>query len=108
ITGNDGFKALLVVASRSQPVAFEQAKPAIEQYLTAERRRDFALKEMKGLREAAKVEYLGKFANKPAQGAAVGASAASTPAVIASTPDEASAPSSLNSDSLNKGLSTLK
>jgi EpsD family peptidyl-prolyl cis-trans isomerase len=42
ITGNDGFKALLVVASRSQPVAFEQAKPAIEQYLTAERRRDFA------------------------------------------------------------------
>ena len=108
ITGTDGFKALLVVASRSQPVAFEQAKPAIEQYLTAERRRDFALKEMKGLREAAKVEYLGKFANKPAQGAAVGASAASTPAVIASTPDEASAPSSLNSDSLNKGLSTLK
>ena len=69
ITGNDGFKALLVVASRSQPVAFEQAKPAIEQYLTAERRREFATKEMKALRTAAKVEYLGKFVNKPAAAA---------------------------------------
>lgn len=107
ITGNDGFKALLVVASRSQPVAFEQAKPAIEQYLTAERRRDFAVKEMKALRTAAKVEYLGKFVNKPAA-AASGASAASTPAVIASMPAEASASSTLSSEALNKGLSALK
>jgi len=107
ITGNDGFKALLVVASRSQPVAFEQAKPAIEQYLTAERRRDFAVKEMKALRTAAKVEYLGKFVHKPAA-AASGASAASTPAVIASMPAEASASSTLSSEALNKGLSALK
>ena len=108
ITGNDGFKALLVVASRSQPVAFEQAKPAIEQYLTAERRREFALNEMKGLRAAAKVEYLGKFVDKPAQKAAGEASAASKPAVMASAPTEGAASSGLNSDSLTKGLSSLK
>lgn len=108
ITGNDGFKALLVVASRSQPVAFEQAKPAIEQYLTAERRREFALKEMKGLREAAKVEYLGKFVNKPAQKAAAAASTASTPAVLTPVPAASPASTGLDSDSLNKGLSSLK
>ena len=106
ITGNDGFKALLVVASRSQPVAFEQAKPAIEQYLTAERRRDFATKEMKGLREAAKVEYLGKFVNKPAV-------AASTPKSAASALPSASAASQaptadVNAEALQKGLSGLK
>lgn len=110
ITGNDGFKALLVVASRSQPVAFEQAKPAIEQYLTAERRREFATKEMKALREAAKVEYLGKFANKPASGVAAGASVASAPSqpsAAPSTVDGASAPS-VDADALNKGLTGLK
>lgn len=110
ITGNDGFKALLVVASRSQPVSFDQAKPAIEQYLTAERRREFALKEMKGLREAAKIEYLGKFVNKPAA-AASGASAATpepaTPAPSVATPAAPSS-SALDAEALSKGLSGLK
>lgn len=110
ITGNDGFKALLVVASRSQPVAFEQAKPAIEQYLTAERRREFALKEMKALRTAAKVEYLGKFVNKPAA-AASGASAVTpepaTPAPSVATPAAPSS-SALDAAALSKGLSGLK
>jgi EpsD family peptidyl-prolyl cis-trans isomerase len=107
ITGNDGFKALLVVASRSQPVAFEQAKPAIEQYLTAERRREFATKEMKALRTAAKVEYLGKFVNKPASGVAAANLVASAPSAAASPVDAASA-SSVDADALNKGLTGLK
>ena len=106
ITGGDGFKAILVVASRSQPVAFDQAKPAIEQYLTAERRREFALKEMKGLRDAAKVEYLGKFANKPNSSASASASAASTTPTASST--QQSATSEVNAEALQKGLSGLK
>ncbi|OGB03819.1 MAG: peptidyl-prolyl cis-trans isomerase, EpsD family [Burkholderiales bacterium RIFCSPLOWO2_12_FULL_64_99] len=105
ITGNDGFKALLVVASRSQPVAFEQAKPAIEQYLTAERRREFALKEMKGLREAAKVEYLGKFVNKPTAGVAATSSASDVPPP-ATTP--ASSAENLDPAAISKGISGLK
>lgn len=110
ITGNDGFKALLVVASRSQPVAFEQAKPAIEQYLTAERRREFAVKKMKGLREAAKVEYLGKFVNKPAAAASTASASASVPASTEAPSAAASQgnTSSLDADSLSKGLSGLK
>jgi EpsD family peptidyl-prolyl cis-trans isomerase len=108
ITAKDGFKAILVVGSRPQPVTFDQAKPAIEQFLTAERRRQFAQKEVKIMREAAKIEYLGKFAEKPASGAqpASGAepSVASTPSVAASP---ASAPS-LDADALSKGISGLK
>lgn len=108
ITAKDGFKAILVMASRPQPVTLEQAKPAIEQFLTAERRRLFAQKEVKAMREAAKIEYLGKFAEKPASGAsaAAGNSVASAPSVAASPADAASA--GVDADSLSKGLSGLK
>ena len=107
ITAKDGFKAVLVVASRSQPVSFDQAKPAIEQFLTAERRRQFAQKELKAMREAAKIEYLGKFAEKPASGAASAAetSVASTPSVAASP---AASSSAVDADALSKGISGLK
>jgi len=107
ITAKDGFKAVLVVASRSQPVSFDQAKPAIEQFLTAERRRQFAQKELKAMREAAKIEYMGKFAEKPASGAASAAetSVASTPSVAASP---AASSSAVDADALSKGISGLK
>lgn len=105
ITAKDGFKAILVVANRSQPVTFEQAKPAIEQFLTAERRRQFAQKEVKAMREAAKIEYLGKFAEKPASGAsAADSGVASAPSVAASP---ASTPA-VDADALTKGISGLK
>lgn len=118
ITGKDGFKALLVVASKSQPVTFEQAKPAIMQFLTVERRREFSKKEIENLRAAAKVEYIGKFAEKPADTASGAASAvASEPAehesaAPASGPAEAASESAsnagLDANSLSKGLSGLK
>ena len=110
ITAKDGFKAILIVASKEQPVTFEQAKPAIEQFLTVERRREFAQKEMKNLRAAAKIEYIGKFAETPASGAAEAAAAAASS--VASAPsltaaDAASAPA-LDPAALSKGLSGLK
>lgn len=108
ITAPDGFKAVLVVASREQPVNFEQAKPIIEQYLLTERRREAAQKEVKTLREAAKIEYLGKFAEK----AAAAASGASAPAAnsVADpvTTPAAPAASGIDADALSKGLSGLK
>lgn len=107
ITAPDGFKAVLVVASRAQPVNFEQAKPIIEQYLTVERRREFAQKEIKNLREAAKIEYLGKFAEKAPEG---GASAPQSVAAPLTTPAPASdaASGGLDANALSKGLSGLK
>ena len=108
VTAQDGFKAVLVVASREQPVNFEQAKPVIEQYLLTERRREAAQKEVKTLREAAKIEYLGKFADK-APAAASGASvpAANSVAEPVTTPAVPAA-SGIDADALSKGLSGLK
>lgn len=111
VTAKDGFKAVLVVASKSQPVTFDQAKPAIEQYLTVERRRDFAQKELKNLRAAAKIEYIGKFAEKAASGAAAAVASAPETAESASAPaaeTPASAASGLDAAAMNKGLSGLK
>lgn len=112
VTGTDGFKALLVVQSKQQPVTFEQAKPAIEQYLTTERRREFAQKEIKNLRTAAKIEYIGKFADKAASGAApASAASAETPAAVAPAASVApadAASAGLDANALSKGLSGLK
>ena len=105
ITGNDGFKAILVLATKAQPATFEQAKPAIEQFLTVERRREFAQKELKNLRAAAKIEYIGKFAEKPASGAAPAAAPSVTAAPSAASDASSGA---LDAEAMSKGLSGLK
>lgn len=106
--GNGGMKAVLVVASRPQPLTFDQSKPLIERFLIETKRQEWLQKRVKELRAEAKVEYIGKFADKPASGAsaASAASVAPTPAP-ASTP-AAPAASGLDSDALSKGLSGLK
>lgn len=108
ITAKDGFKALLVMDAKSQPVSFDQAKPAIEHFLTVERRREFAQKELKSLRAAAKVEYIGKFAEKAASDATAAASSATTADPASAATDAQAASSAMDSNALNKGLSGLK
>jgi EpsD family peptidyl-prolyl cis-trans isomerase len=101
--GNGGMKAILVVASRPQPLTFEQAKPLIERFLTETRRQEWLQKHVKDLRGAAKVEYVGKFAEKPASGAAA---AASEP--LAAEPAPSAASGAMDASTLSKGLSGLK
>lgn len=108
--GNGGMKAVLVVASRPQPLTFDQSKPLIERFLTETKRQEWLQKRGKELRAEAKVEYIGKFAEKPAD-AASGASApavAATPTPAAPAPTAAPASSGLDADALSKGLSGLK
>jgi len=107
MTARDGFKALLVLATKDQPVTFEQSKPSIEQFLTVERRREFAQKALKDMRAAAKIEYIGKFAEKPASGAAAASAASAIESVAPSAPAEG-ASAALDAGTLNKGLSGLK
>lgn len=109
--GNGGMKAVLVVASRPQPLTFDQSKPLIERFLTETKRQEWLQKRGKELRAEAKVEYIGKFAEKPADAA----SGASAPAVAATSAPAAPAPtaapaasSGLDADALSKGLSGLK
>jgi EpsD family peptidyl-prolyl cis-trans isomerase len=73
----NGVQVVVLAGSRSQPVTEEQARPAIEQYLLNDRKRKLVEEDMKGLRAAAKIEYVGKFAELAASAPAAPASAAS-------------------------------
>lgn len=91
----NGAQVVVLAGSRSQPVSEEQARPAIEQYLLNDRKRKLVEDDLKALRAAAKVEYVGKFAE----------AAASAPAAP-STPEPAAPPASsgLSATDISKGL----
>ncbi len=91
----NGIQVVLLAGSRSQPVSEEQARPAIEQYLLNERKRKLVEDDIKGLRAAAKIEYVGKFAEAAASAPAKAAPAA--PAVPAAS-------GALNANDISKGM----
>ena len=95
----NGVQVVLLAGSRSQPVSEEQARPAIEQYLLNDRKRKLVEDDMKAMRAAAKVEYLGKFA-EPAASAPAGAA----PAAPAATPAATPASAGLSSSDISKGM----
>jgi EpsD family peptidyl-prolyl cis-trans isomerase len=68
----NGMQVIVLAGSRSQPVSEEQARPAIEQFLLNERKRKLIEDDRKAMRAAAKIEFVGKFA-QAASGAASGA-----------------------------------
>lgn len=57
-----GLQILIVAGSRSQPVDEARATPAIEQFLLNERKRKVVEDDLKALRGAAKIEYVGEYA----------------------------------------------
>lgn len=57
-----GAQVVVVAASRSQPVDEARSAPAIEQFLLNERKRKLVDDDLKALRGAAKVEYIGEYA----------------------------------------------
>ena len=65
----NGISVLFLVASKPAPVTEESAKPAIEAFLLAERKRQLISEEIKRLRGVAKIEYKGQFAAAPAAAA---------------------------------------
>ena len=94
----NGVQVVVLAGSRSQPAGEEQARPAIEQYLLNERRRKLVEDDLKTLRGAAKIEYVGKFAQAAASASASAPGAAPTfePAPAAS--------SGLSSGDVSKGM----
>ncbi len=74
-----GLLVVQVVASQAQPLDEAQAKPVIEQFLSNQKRTEIAAAELKKLREAAKIEYLGEFAKPADEGKSVMDGAASAP-----------------------------
>ena len=85
---------LQLVASQEQPVTEDKATPAIERFLLNQKRNELAQAEVKKLRDAAKIEYVGAFAD-----AAEAAAPAAAPAQPQAKPD---------AGFVDKGLSGLK
>jgi hypothetical protein len=75
VPGANGAQVVAVLGSRAAPVDEAKARPAIEQFLWNENKRRMVQLDMKALREAAKVEYVGKYSEV----AAAGEKAASAP-----------------------------
>ena len=94
VTTPSGVQVVVLAGSRSQPVTEEQARPAIEQYLLNERKRKLVEEDMKNLRAAAKIEYVGNFA----------AGAASAAAAAPVTPAASAASGALSPSDISKGM----
>jgi EpsD family peptidyl-prolyl cis-trans isomerase len=92
-----GAIVVVLAGSRQQPVAEEQARPAIEQFLLNERKRKLLDDDRKALRAAAAIQYVGKFAD----GAASAPAGAAAPAAA---PEAPAASSALDPAAINKGL----
>ncbi len=101
-----GAQVIVLSGSRAEPVDEARARPAIEQFLLNESKRKLVEAEVKSLRAAAKIEYVGKFAESSAS--APGATAPAAPAAVTQTepvaPVTEPAASGLDATSINKGL----
>jgi EpsD family peptidyl-prolyl cis-trans isomerase len=101
VPAQNGLQVVLLAGSRSQPVTEEQARPAIEQYLLNDRKRKLVEDDLKAMRAAAKIEYVGKFAQAAASAPAASSTAPAASAVPAAPPASAGA---LNSTDISKGM----
>ena len=97
-----GVQVVVLAGSRLQPVSEEQARPAIEQFILNERKRKLIDDNIKSLRAEAKIEYVGKFAEKASAPAA--AAAASAAPIVVPAPAPAPAASGLSGSDIAKGM----
>ncbi len=118
ITGPNGAQVVTITESRPQPIDQDRARPAIEQFMVNDRKRRVVADDLKALRAAATVEYVGAFAasaptsgeTAPSVADAAASAVRATPSPTTVTPVTAgSAPSGANPDALsnthiNKGL----
>ena len=77
-----GAQIVVVAGARSQPVDEARAAPAIEQFLMNERKRKLIEDDLKALRAAAKIEYVGDYAKGGAREVTAPASSASETAPL--------------------------
>lgn len=93
-----GASVTIVTASRPDPVELKVAEPLIEQYLLNERKRKLIEDERRNLRTAAKVQYVGKFAQEGGSRPVV---ASSTPVAVAAA---GAASAGMTSADIMKGM----
>lgn len=103
-----GARIVVVQDARAAPVSFEQATPRIEQALLNDRKRAAVESDLKALRVAGKVEYMGKFAEKLALTAGDASASPAAPVAQDAAPAVAAAASGVDANMVSKGLSGLK
>lgn len=117
VPSKDGVLIVQLMASRAAPLDQTAATPFIEQFLMNQKKIETSNKELKQLREVAKIEYLGEFAKTeaaPATPAATAAASGSPAATGASAPSAAAPVASAaaaaisNAATLEKGIAGLK
>ncbi|MEQ1807653.1 MAG: EpsD family peptidyl-prolyl cis-trans isomerase [Burkholderiaceae bacterium] len=92
-----GAQVVVLAGSKSEPVDEARAKPAIEQFLANDAKRKVIEGDVKAMRSAARIQYIGNFA----EGA--------PPAVVAApVAARAAAASGLDADAISKGLGLKK
>jgi len=114
LPSGDGLVILQLAASRNVPLDMKAATPFIEQFLMNQRRNEMVEKEVKQLREKAKIEYRGEFATakadeKAKDGAKEGAKESAKEGAKPAVAEKPAAPAAVKSDtSMDKGISGLK
>jgi EpsD family peptidyl-prolyl cis-trans isomerase len=96
----NGAQVIVLAGSKTEPVDETRAKPAIEQFLLNDAKRKLIESDVKGMRTAAKIEYVGKFAEGGAAAAAAAAKATEDAAAASMKPTTGA----LGTDAINKGL----
>jgi hypothetical protein len=96
VNAPEGLLVVVMAGSQAQPVSMEQAKPAIARMLQQQTRQKAAKAELDALRAAAKIEYVGEFAD------------AGKEAAEAARPAEAAPAAGADADAMSKGISGLK
>jgi EpsD family peptidyl-prolyl cis-trans isomerase len=99
--GTKGMTIAYLVGVTAQPVTLERASKAIEQYLLNERKRKLLADDMKSLRQAASVAYVGKFADAASAADAAAKPDDAAPGVLG---EAAGAASGVDANSISKGL----
>ncbi|WP_431050608.1 EpsD family peptidyl-prolyl cis-trans isomerase [Roseateles sp. L2-2] len=90
----NGLTVLFLAGSQRQPATEAQARPSIEMFLLNQRRSELVAKDIKSMRDNAKIEYVGKFAeaasapasSTPTSDTAASAAPMAAPADSSSTP----------------------
>jgi len=103
----EGMLVVVLADSQTQPVTMEQAKPAISRLLQTQARQKAAKAELDALKAAAKIEYVGEFADAGKEAAAPAPAPAPAQAEKPAAPAAEAAPSA-DADAISKGISGLK
>lgn len=101
----NGITVLFLAGSQRQPATEAQARASIEMFLLNQRRAELVAKDIKAMRDNAKIEYVGKFADMAASAPASTSTPAApvlAPAASDTSPTGASGP--VDNSALSKGL----